>query len=151
MRQRELLLLSRRGGCGKKNNREASTVPQTEWWFNKFLSNLDHHPVCAFAFGYRRIHPSWPGGAIRAYQQLVHTFIDRTYSCDRHVQRSFLLLRRRACFNHLHSCRRCRLSITICTIYTNNLYYYAGMRVGESTFSNLCLVASSQHRRRDQG
>jgi len=71
---RELPLLARRGGCGKKKYREASTVPQTGWWFNKFLSNLDHHPVCAFAFGYRRIHPSWPGGAIRAYQQWVHTF-----------------------------------------------------------------------------
>jgi len=84
---RELPLLARRGGCGKKNNREASTVPQTGWWFNKFLSNLDHHPVCACAFGYRRIHPSWPGGAIRAYQQLVHTFIDRTYNPDRRIQK----------------------------------------------------------------
>ena len=40
---RELPLLARRGGCVKKKNREASARPQTGWWFNRFLSNLDHH------------------------------------------------------------------------------------------------------------
>src|SRR5687767_5184968 len=41
----ELPLLARRGGCGNKKNREASATPQTGWWFNKFSSNLDHHPA----------------------------------------------------------------------------------------------------------
>jgi hypothetical protein len=51
---RELPLLARRGGCGKKKKREASAKPQTGWWVmykNKFwFLNLIYHPVCAFAF-----------------------------------------------------------------------------------------------------
>jgi hypothetical protein len=31
-------------------------------------------------FSFCRSHPSWPGGAIRAYQQFIHTFIDRADS-----------------------------------------------------------------------
>src|SRR5687768_18560097 len=47
---------------------------------NFFSLNLIYHPVCACAFGYRRSHPSWPGGAIRTLQQFVYTFVDRAYN-----------------------------------------------------------------------